>query len=225
MGLLDNPVAMGQLFDHLREFEGNVGHFYYDSKNLITIAIGELVDQKDAVLAVRRARVEDFAPRWHARFVRRGGGGVSAADVLADWDRIAALTVGHRSRADCEAKSQCSIPNPTDREAIARRKVRLFYNALVRHPREHMADYHPGIQMAFVDTLYNPGLSLFGMSGDRGSMWHALDPHDALYNPQHARELFARIWRAVEPDKERYQRRVTWRLARFDEGLRATARP
>lgn len=218
MGLLDDPAALSQLFDHLRR-EGDVDHFYYDDRGFITIAIGVMVDVRHGTLAARRAVADDFAMRWHARFARRGGGGASQAAVLGDWDRVAALPIGSRSRADCRTKCQYYIPNPADRRAMAMQKVTNFYTILVTR-RPYMAHYHSGIQLAFVDTLYNPGIDTFEMSGDRSRMWHALNPAHAQYDPLHARHLFERIWRAVEPARQRYQNRVTWRLERFEEGLR-----
>jgi len=219
MSLLDDPAALQELFDHLKLFEGDVPHFYFDSENLITIAIGELVDRRNVVLALRRAVAVTFAHAWHAHFLYAGASIATAAHVLADWDQVAALPLGSRSRAMCQSKCQCRLPTFAARKAIALRKVTTFYNALVATPRAFMAGYHAKIQMALVDTRYNPGIPMYESSGDIGRMWNALNPSHALYDPLHARDIFARIWRGVKSGSQRYQNRVSWRLARFDEGL------
>lgn len=221
MGLLGEPAALAELIAHLVTFEGDVPHFYYDSQGLITIAIGELVDTRAPGLPMRRAVAQQFANSWHARFVKAAGGIATAAQVLADWDAVAALPIGARSRASCQAACACRLPAFGDRRAIALSKITGFYNALVGPPRQFMGAYHPKIHMAFVDTRYNPGIPMYGHAGDVGHMWHALDPTHASFDPLHARELFARIWRGVKPNAQRYQNRVSWRLDRFDEGLRA----
>jgi hypothetical protein len=116
---------------------------------------------------------------------------VAAAHVLTDWDAVAALAPGSRSRAACLAACDCTLP-PAARSAIAIDKVTRFYNILVAR-RAFMDHYHAKIQMALVDTRYNSGIDMFQQSGEVGRMWNALDPAHPLYDPLHACELFERI--------------------------------
>jgi NAD(P)-dependent dehydrogenase (short-subunit alcohol dehydrogenase family) len=80
---------MAELYAHLREMESAIPYFYCDDHQLVTIAIGYLVDQTGATDAVGQGLARALARRGDVAFARNGAG-VDADAVVADWQRVKA---------------------------------------------------------------------------------------------------------------------------------------
>lgn len=100
-----SPTHLADLTDHLNEFEGTASHFYCDHKDLVTVAVGYLVDKTRAEDDnVGRELAGILAERTDIRIEKRDGTRATKAEVVEDWQRVKdrgriAVNVGARSYA------------------------------------------------------------------------------------------------------------------------------
>lgn len=234
--LLTDAAAMDELDRHLDDFENDIPYFYVDSEGLITIAIGEMVDQRYVPLAARRVVAHDFAVTWHTSFTNGAGAHATPPQVLADWDAVAGHYPGPGAGAalypdllTCATLCHLRIRDPAARRRISRSKVTTFFNELTKK-KPFMMRHNTKIQMAFIDTRYNPGTPMYSggpHASDIRDMWNMLDPDHRSWDPEQAKETFRTTWEYIADhlhnvhQRPHYKRRVAWRVTKFEEGLAA----
>ncbi|MDB4987531.1 MAG: hypothetical protein JWN04_2709 [Myxococcaceae bacterium] len=220
-----SPEHLALFLAHLKRRESSVAYFYCDTKRLVTIATGQLVDKDAADDAVGRRQARELEGRSDVRFKTATGTAASAADVEADWQRVKDYGRAHptaRAR-DYRLVAQLRIDEASIR-SITTTKVSRFCADLYQK-RRFVIDYDPRVSMAFVDVLYHPArVALFGHDPSVAAMWRALDPSHAQFDPTTAVVLFEKIWakRATPVYSTRHMERVAWlRAALLENGLQS----
>lgn len=105
--LRQQPVLMRELLVHLVKREGVVPYFYCDSEQLVTIAIGYLVDQRNGMDATGKRLARDLAAQPGVRFLKENGARASQSEVEADWERVKKHGRRYKQGA-CTRISTCS---------------------------------------------------------------------------------------------------------------------
>ncbi|MEM6972887.1 MAG: peptidoglycan-binding domain-containing protein [Pseudomonadota bacterium] len=215
--LVEDDQAMAVLFAHLRYSEGDIPHFYCDTRDLVTIGVGCLVDTPHKTREKRRLAGRGFCReimnRYGVQMVGRGGGRADLDEIYADWCRVFDGKAG--------AKSSRSIArlriSPGGGVRLARKQAAYFCGGMYKkYP--YGRDLHGWIQLALIDARWNPaGIGPWGSTKHIREMWRLLDPSKASFDPLGAAAEFKAAW-AHKLGKGRYGKRVAWRNARFREG-------
>lgn len=217
-----DPLAMATIYAHLVAFESVIPYFYCDSRQLVTIAIGYLVDQDGAADSVGEGLARTLAGRGDVTFTLNGAV-VAARDVVADWTRVKTHGRTHPrdNAADYRTVAQLRVNDQTIR-SLTTSKLTTFANALYRS-RPFMMEYDTRVAIALLDARYNPaGVPLYTADNpDIPKMWNALDPRHRAFDPKHGIALFESIWAFKRSVPERYIRRHAQRVRWMSEGLTA----
>lgn len=197
--------------------EANRSNFYLDRRGLVTIGIGHLVDDGSPrrTTASRHRAGRAFATSRHALFQTRSGSAVSVAQVYADW-----LAVLNRSRTAGLLRLRRGAG-----AQLLNEKLRRFCETMYReHPFARCLP--ASIQMAILDTRFNPGPANPFRGARVRPLWNALDRSRSIlnlrstvddYDPQRALALFRSIWDL--PSNPVYQNRHQWRVRQFETGV------
>jgi len=219
----DQPAFWVPLLAWIRSREGARQRFYRDSRGFVTIGFGDLADRPHGTAAQRQAAGHAFAASRFGLFRTATGGGVTAAQVYADW-----LDVYNHTRTTGFLVLPAAAIEQMLQEKTRGFAVRMYTS------RSHSRCLPGRLQMALIDTAFNPGRhnNLFiprPANHIISRMWAALDRSQSLgnprrntpediYNPQYALELFNQRW-GIITNPPSYPNRHAWRLARFQEGV------
>lgn len=208
-----HPGCMHAFLQHLREREGVVNHFYCDSRGLVTIAVGYLVDRGQGGRQRGLSIARTLANRADVHFANKEDGSpATQEEVLADWRRAKDFGFRvRRARAYGEV-TQLRIDDPSI-DAITTTVVNKFADELYRK-RPFVLRHDARVAMALVDARYNPaGVRIYG--NRMLAFWNALNPNDRDFDVQRAIELFDQAWagsRVMERNsyRKRHQQRLQW---------------
>ncbi len=223
-----NPARLQQLVEHIGKKEGRITHFYCDSarpRGLVTIGIGELVDQRGAAKPAARAVAEAWYERrktWLQFHDRNTLAPVHRKeDILNDWMRAFAHGTVHPglgARAYAPVTQYRISTQHADQ--LLQQKLKTFIEGLyLAMPFATQLDEL--IAMALIDARYNNArVAVYDLHRDPGDhfhpdipvMWRHLDPSSGQYNVEEALLLFERIWqhRGSARYRERHRVRVLW---------------
>lgn len=217
------PAFWTPLIAWIRSREGARQRFYRDSRGFVTIGFGDLADRPHGTAVQRQAAGHAFANSRFGLFRTATGVAVTAAQVYADWFDV----YNHTRTTGLLVLPAAAI------EQMLQEKTRRFAERMYAS-RPHSRCLPGRIQMALIDTAFNPGRhnNLFiprPPSHIISRMWAALDRSQSLgnpqrttpediYNPQHALDLFDQRW-SVITNPPSYPNRHAWRLDRFQEGV------
>jgi hypothetical protein len=204
---------MRELLSHLLTSEGAVPYFYCDDRSLVTISIGQLVDQQGASDATGKRLAVALAQRAGIRFSKVDGTPASIADIENDWLRIKQLGRRHSPQPArfYQASAQVRMSSASMR-ALTEVVVRGFADQLYRN-RPELLHYDARVAMAFVDVRYNPaGVALYKSTDGMQELWAALNPYAPSFDLTQAVLLFERIWAGRGPSRYgvRHYERVKW---------------
>jgi hypothetical protein len=226
-----NALRMHELVAHITRWEHEFRFFYGDSKKLVTIGIGHLVDESGANIARGQA---------FARTLFRTNGVVlrhkvtnnpaSEQQVVDDWTRVKEHSLANDN---LRARGFANIAHLRITDQVMQhllRQVRLhnFLNQLYdREP--FILGLDERIHMALVDVRFNPsGVSLYRLTpGGKfhrliPPMWSALDPSSPDHDLDEALRIFDVIWRNRGGDRApNYPLRHAARVALFAAGVAA----
>lgn len=215
----ESPVAINRLIRHLVRAEGSLRHFYCDSRGLVTIAVGELMEPRDRSPAGSRKLVQDLMAVPGVEFVHKSNGeAANEGDVIADLRRAkkhGSLHPGLSARAYAPI-AQLRISSSAV-AAITSRKIKVFADQLYER-RPFIAKLDPLVAMALIDARWNPaGVALYGGLTSVVEMWKCLDSVECTYDTIRAVEMFEKIWEGR--GGKRYQQRHAVRVEWMEQGL------
>lgn len=239
----DDPETLRVFKPHLRRREGRIKHFYLDSKGLVTIGCGMLVEKgANKKTGVRSesggaALARALSTKHGIHFFHKDTKARATPDqIAADWKRVRDARGSKKPDGSVRRKArdfldvaELRISSATI-DSMLMKKLKSYGGSMFR--RVSYADkIDTLVQIAIIDGRFNPaGVGYWNLEDDSeegdpdktyregiARMWHLLNPNTFDFDPYAAADLFAGLY----PHKDagsRYMGRHAWRAERFREG-------
>jgi GH24 family phage-related lysozyme (muramidase) len=144
------PTSPGGFLKAISSFEGNLPHMYLDTKGLVTIGIGFLIENTGT------QRITSEAIAWPF-IVRSSGKQASAAEIEADFAAVKKLPFGPKVIAGTFKPHTKLDLASTKIDALFDKKVSEFWAQLQAEFGPAFDRYPMAVQYALLDMIFNLG--------------------------------------------------------------------
>ncbi|MBL1259292.1 MAG: hypothetical protein COB33_002025 [Thiotrichaceae bacterium] len=142
-----------EVMKRIEQYEGRFNHLYLDTKGKVTVGIGHLVPNRNAMATVMLYKLKNKVPFQAA----------SLAEKQAEYDKTSKLPYGQRYGAGSFKSHTTLIMKDSDINAQRDKHVNSFYTELTNiynksngYP-DDFDKLHKNVQLALFDMIFNLG--------------------------------------------------------------------
>ncbi len=150
------PLAVSvksELVKKIEQYEGRFNHLYLDTKGKVTIGVGHLIPNRNAIVMVALYTLKNKIPSLLANL----------AEKQAEYDKIAKLPYGQRYGASSFKSHTTLVMKDSDINTQKSKHINSFYTELTniyKKSNGYPDDFdklHKNVQLALFDMIFNLG--------------------------------------------------------------------
>jgi len=150
-----NASIKTEVSKKIEQYEGRFNHLYLDTKGKVTVGIGHLIPNRNAIATTALYKVKNNLPSQLA----------TLSEKQAEYDKISKLPWGQRYGANTFKAHATLVIKDSDINLQRDKHINSFYNELTtlyKKSNGYTDDFdklHKNVQLALFDMIFNLGAS------------------------------------------------------------------